>query len=77
MTLCQQELPETKVGDWQSWTPTKGVEQPSNKEGEIATSTQPSISWADTAMSNRTLQEVEDEANDQDEDNVDTAVEEE
>jgi hypothetical protein len=40
-------------------------------------SAEPSLLRADTTMLNRTLQEVEDEAKDQDEDIVDTVVEDE
>jgi hypothetical protein len=63
-----KDLPGIQVGNWQDWAPTKGVVQLSNEEGIIQTS-------IDTTMSNRTLQEVEDQAQDQNE--VDGAVEDE
>jgi hypothetical protein len=52
-----KDLPGIQMGNWQDWTPTKGVEQPLSREGIIQTSDQLSI---DTIMSNRTLEEVED-----------------
>jgi hypothetical protein len=64
-----KDLPGIQVGNWQNWAPTKGVVQPLNEEGTIQMSDQPSVSWIDTVMTNRTLQEVEDQACDQD-DNV-------
>jgi hypothetical protein len=44
--------------------PTAGVVQPLNKED--APSDQPSLSWIDSVMTNRTVQEVRDQALDQD-----------
>ena len=55
-----KDLPDIQVGNWQDWTPIKGVEQPSNEGGIIQTSNQPSVLSIDTIMSNRTLKEVED-----------------
>ena len=67
-----KDLPDIQVGNWQDWTP---LEQLSNKEGIIQTSDQLSGSWIDTVMSNRTLDEVEDQAQHQDKDHqVDEAV---
>jgi hypothetical protein len=64
-----KDLLGIQVGNWQDWTPTKGV---SNREGIIQTSDQLSI---DTIMSNRTLEEVEDQTQHPDEDHqVDEAV---
>jgi hypothetical protein len=42
-----KDLPNIQVGNWQDWTPTKGVEQPS-------------VLLINTIMSNRTLKEIED-----------------
>jgi hypothetical protein len=44
--------------------PTAGVVQPSNKEDAL--SDQLSLSWIDGVMTNRTVQEVEDQALDHD-----------
>ena len=74
-----KDLLGIQVGNWQDWAPTKGVVQLLNEESIIQTSDdQLSTSWIDTVMSNRTLQEVEDQSLDQNEgDEVDGAVEDE
>jgi hypothetical protein len=56
-----KDLLGIQVGDWQSWTPAEGTIQPLNKE----------VSIIDTVMSNRTLQDVEEQAYEHDEqDNI-------
>jgi hypothetical protein len=62
-----KDLLGIQVGNWQDWTPTDGKEQLSNK-GIIQTSDQLLVSWIDTVTSNRTLDEVEDQAQHQDKD---------
>jgi hypothetical protein len=64
-----RDLPGLEVGDWESWTPTGGIAQPSDEQPttialpdlEIPTKTATLDAWLDKVMSNKTLKEVEEE----------------
>ena len=57
-----KDLPSIQVGDWQSWLPT-------------ASGVQPSLSWIDDVITNQTAQEVEDQALDQDNEEIEASNE--
>ena len=64
-----RDLPGLEVGDWESWTPTGGIAQPSDEQ--LTTIALPNLetpartttldAWLDKVMSNKTLKEVEEE----------------
>jgi len=54
-----KDLLGLKVGDWKSWTPTKGCVQPYNEPESAATATTVvTKTWIDTVMTNKTVEEV-------------------